>query len=361
MTEEFGPYLKHERELRGISLEEVSSSTKINVCYLNALENDNLSELPGEVFVRGYIRSYANCIGADEEEMLIAYDEVIGKPRKEKLEKFFLDKEISQQKKQKWIGFMIAGIMITGLIAGGTWLGSGSNGYLDPDQTDSPEKLVAKTVSPWVDPGISGNILNFESQKDSFFMDLGNGTGMPGIFQETSEPDKIINFNRLTGVSETLMSGIQEISSSQTPVEDNHPGGSDNLNPKTLGKGKPFKEGPKIFIQGDVKENAIKLPENGGTILPKSINIKKVETAPLVLVIRAKESSWFNLKIDNSREEDFILSTGASKKFFADDLIRVWIGNGSGTELILNGRVLNLPDSSDNVIRDLVINARLLE
>ena len=256
---------------------------------------------------------------------------------------------------------MIAGIMITGLIAGGTWLGSGSNGYLDPDQTDSPEKLVAKTVSPWVDPGISVNILNFESQKDSFFMDLGNGTGMPGIFQETSEPDKIINFNRLTGVSETLMSGIQEISSSQTPVEDNHPGGSDNLNPKTLGKGKPFKEGPKIFIQGDVKENAIKLPENGGTILPKSINIKKVETAPLVLVIRAKESSWFNLKIDNSREEDFILSAGASKKFIADDLIRVWIGNGSGTELILNGRVLNLPDSSDNVIRDLVINARLLE
>jgi len=340
MTEEFGPYLKHERELRGISLEEVSSATKINVCYLNALEHDHLSELPREVFVRGYIRSYANCIGADEEEMLMAYDEVIGKPRKEKLEKTFLDKEISQQKKQKWIGFMITGIMISGLIAGGTWFWSGSNGYLNPGQPDSPEKLVEKTGSPWVDPGVSGNILIFESQNDSFFMDLGNGTGMSGIFQETGESDKTIKINELTGVSEPLISGIQEIKARQTAVEDNKPGGSDNLNPKTFGKGKLFKEGPKIFLQGDVKENAIKLPENGGTIQPKSINIKNVETVPLVLVVRAKESSWFNLKIDNSREEDFILSAGASKRFFADDLIRVWIGNGSGTELILNGRAL---------------------
>jgi len=146
---------------------------------------------------------------------------------------------------------MVAGVMISGLIAGGTWLWSGTNGYLNPGQTDSPEKLVEKTVSPWVGPEDSGNSLKFESQKDLFFMDLENGARTPGIFQDPSEPYKIIKFNELAGVSEGLISAIQELSSSQNPVEENNPGGLANLNPKNSGKGKPLIEGANIFIQGE--------------------------------------------------------------------------------------------------------------
>ena len=68
--EDFGSYLKSERELRGVPLEEVSTNTKIHVRFLKALENNQFDDLPGEVFVKGYIRSFAKVIGFDEDEML---------------------------------------------------------------------------------------------------------------------------------------------------------------------------------------------------------------------------------------------------------------------------------------------------
>jgi cytoskeleton protein RodZ len=58
MVENFGSYLKHERELRGVSLEEISGATKIHIRFLQALEDNQFDELPGEVFIKGYIRSY---------------------------------------------------------------------------------------------------------------------------------------------------------------------------------------------------------------------------------------------------------------------------------------------------------------
>lgn len=71
MVENFGSYLKHERELRGVPLEEISGATNIHIRFLKALEENSFDELPGEVFIKGYIRSYANIIGSDVEEMLI--------------------------------------------------------------------------------------------------------------------------------------------------------------------------------------------------------------------------------------------------------------------------------------------------
>ena len=78
MVENFGSYLKHERELRGVPLEEISGATKIHIRYLQALEENKFDELPGEVFIKGYIRSYANIIGSDEEEVLNIYEESVG-------------------------------------------------------------------------------------------------------------------------------------------------------------------------------------------------------------------------------------------------------------------------------------------
>ena len=87
MVENFGLYLKHERELRGVALEEIAEATKIHIRFLEALENNDFDNMPGEVFVKGFIRSYARVIGFDPEEMVNAYDESVGKDRREELEK----------------------------------------------------------------------------------------------------------------------------------------------------------------------------------------------------------------------------------------------------------------------------------
>jgi cytoskeleton protein RodZ len=70
----FGQYLKHERETRGISLREISDSTRITIRYLEALEADRLELIPRQFFVRAIIRSYAKAVGLEEDKVLGKFD-----------------------------------------------------------------------------------------------------------------------------------------------------------------------------------------------------------------------------------------------------------------------------------------------
>jgi len=69
----FGETLKRERELRKISLREVTEATKIGLRYLEAMEGNHFDQLPGGVFNKGFIRAYAKFIGLDPETLVNVY------------------------------------------------------------------------------------------------------------------------------------------------------------------------------------------------------------------------------------------------------------------------------------------------
>ena len=69
----FGETLKRERELRKITLREVSEATKIGLRYLEAMESNQFDQLPGGVFNKGFIRAYAGFIGLETEALINAY------------------------------------------------------------------------------------------------------------------------------------------------------------------------------------------------------------------------------------------------------------------------------------------------
>ncbi|NIA08686.1 MAG: hypothetical protein GWP10_02685 [Nitrospiraceae bacterium] len=73
--ETLGEYLKRERELRHISLEEVAEGTKIGLHILKAMEADRWEELPGKIFIKGFTKSYAEFIGLVPEEVILRYPE----------------------------------------------------------------------------------------------------------------------------------------------------------------------------------------------------------------------------------------------------------------------------------------------
>ncbi|MDQ3031314.1 MAG: helix-turn-helix domain-containing protein [Myxococcota bacterium] len=66
--EKVGRWLRQERELRQISLEELAQTTRIPLKMLQHLEEDRHEQLPGEVFARGFLRSYAKAVGIPEVE-----------------------------------------------------------------------------------------------------------------------------------------------------------------------------------------------------------------------------------------------------------------------------------------------------
>jgi cytoskeletal protein RodZ len=74
----FGERLKRERDLREISIEELTKATRISQRFLEALENEDWAKLPGGLFGRAFVRTIARYLGLDEESFLAEYDAARG-------------------------------------------------------------------------------------------------------------------------------------------------------------------------------------------------------------------------------------------------------------------------------------------
>jgi len=283
MVENFGSYIKHERELRGVPLEEISRITKIHIRFLEALEDNRFDELPGEVFIKGYIRSYANIIGSDVDEMLNSYEESIGNK--------LIEKGPNSQSKltntaKKYIGFVIAGLSILALLFFTKFI------ILDKNNP------TAKIVRP------SSLILGAAPKKET----------LPKI-AENSLPHPEVSVTKKTLVVENELDTIK----------------------------------PKPELQKQKNSLVVKEGETPG-------NMEK----PLKLTIKVKNNSWFNITIDDFRGEDFILSAGEEKSYWGNEIFRLTIGNKQGTDLILNGKSLVIPESEGNIVKDIIINSELI-
>jgi cytoskeletal protein RodZ len=66
----FGPWLRRQREMREITLREISDATKISLRYLQALEDERFDLLPAMVFAKGFLRQYARYVGLDQDEVV---------------------------------------------------------------------------------------------------------------------------------------------------------------------------------------------------------------------------------------------------------------------------------------------------
>jgi cytoskeletal protein RodZ len=65
---DFGLKMRRQREERGITLRQIADATKIGLRSLEALERNDISRLPGGIFSRAFVRSYAVEVGLDPEQ-----------------------------------------------------------------------------------------------------------------------------------------------------------------------------------------------------------------------------------------------------------------------------------------------------
>ena len=291
MIENFGSYLKNERELRGVPLEEISGTTKIHIRFLQALEDNKFDELPGEVFIKGYIRSYANTIGSDVDEMLNIYEKSVGESS---------ESVPSPEPKRKISALKFLGIALTILLLPVLIL---LIKFLILDENIStPIKGISSSVP--IKASKKATASNSKNEQDSL-----NAEQKENSPQEVSNSEEALEVKKET---DTLVS-----------------------KPKTQNQ-----------------ENSSDLKEK------KALeNLEK----PLKLTIKVKNNSWFNLTIDDLREEDFILAAGEKKIYQGNEVFRLTIGNKNGTDIVLNGKNLILPESKENVVKDFVISSKLIE
>jgi transcriptional regulator with XRE-family HTH domain len=108
MLEDFADELKNARLKKGISLEEMAARTRIDIKFLEAIDNGNFGFLP-ELYVKAFIKDYAKVIDLDEEEVIRKYiDAKVGKHS---------EKDSSEKSKNSLRTLIyVSGIVIIGII-----------------------------------------------------------------------------------------------------------------------------------------------------------------------------------------------------------------------------------------------------
>ncbi|PYM51143.1 MAG: hypothetical protein DMD77_17485 [Candidatus Rokuibacteriota bacterium] len=75
-----GVYLRGLREAKGVSLDDISRSTRVGRRHLEALESDKLEDLPARVFVKGFIRAYCDTLEAPPDQAFDLFRQTAGEP-----------------------------------------------------------------------------------------------------------------------------------------------------------------------------------------------------------------------------------------------------------------------------------------
>lgn len=77
MSLTLGEKLQQARESRGTTIAEVAEQTRISPLYIEAIENNDYRTLPGGIFNKGFVKSYAKYVGLDEQEAIQDYIQLI--------------------------------------------------------------------------------------------------------------------------------------------------------------------------------------------------------------------------------------------------------------------------------------------
>ena len=115
-----GEQLRRAREARGVSLREISEQTRITMRHLEAIESDDYKQLPGGIFNKSFIKSYARHVGFDEQRALELYartarergesvDEVATTPHRSRV---YMD----DPARSPWVTFLLS-VVIVGVLA----------------------------------------------------------------------------------------------------------------------------------------------------------------------------------------------------------------------------------------------------
>jgi cytoskeletal protein RodZ len=109
----FGRYLQAIRLEKKISLEKISAQTRIGLANLLLIEQEDIEKLPAEVFVKGFLRSFADAIGANGDEAVGRYESRLNVVQKIAVSEDFIGKSPPRM----WLKLLMSLILLAVIVA----------------------------------------------------------------------------------------------------------------------------------------------------------------------------------------------------------------------------------------------------
>lgn len=291
---EIGQELRAAREKRGRTLEDVAADTRMKVSHLRAIEEGDESLLPEPVYIKSFIRKYAQAVGLPSDELANQYWETkpLPPPPVQK-------REIALP---WWIFPWVIAIALIGVVIYFIAVAPRSVPEAGPLVTPSPVP-TATPASPSVQPGAASP-------------SLPTATGAAPVSPVTPKPSPAAGAP--TAAPTAPASPRPAVSPAATPRPTPRPTPSPATSPRPT---------------------------------PTATSISVAPGADLRLRLVASEASWVRVQRDGVQVYQGTLTAGQAMTWTASDNLNVAIGNAGGVEVLLGDRSLGILGAKGEVVR----------
>jgi cytoskeleton protein RodZ len=325
----FGEKLKKEREKRKITLEEISSSTKIGTRMLQALEEDKFNQLPGGIFNKGFVRAYARSIGIDEDQTVAEYLQASGDappPSTEvareweergagghgkadaKAQRDARPESVSENPSRPLPWGLFAAILLLVALALSLW-----SRHTRDEARQSAPKAAASTTRPPSDTGAAAESTGTSSE----------GAPSGGTSAETTTGAGLAaDASKVPGRSAAVGTARPpDRTSVGTPAQ--KPAGEQAVSPSTTSI--PSSSTP-----------SSQTPASGSAI--SSTPASTPAAGEFSVVVQTREESWISMRADGKTVPSELLPAGSEREVRARREVVVKIGNAGAVDLRFNGK-----------------------
>lgn len=353
MMKELGAILREAREGQGLSLEEVHDATHISLKYLAAIENGDFSSLPGEVYRRGFLRSFAEAVGVDPQEVLARYAELLAAEEARAGAEGHRDRDPQKTGDRRdkqgdgvqawvrgaagregarpartglrlWAVIVVSVFVLAGAFEIARW--DAINGDGAPQVAQTAPQPKPETPPEREAPASSG------ASKDER---RGTGSGVPATFP-TGADSAVIPENGSVADSRINMSleQLPQQSAVQPPAAGSVKQTRVPIGPDAGSAASPSTASEAETVPASSAKSEIQTSEQGGDRL---IRVNQKGAEGLVVTAEARQRCWFEVTADGKVVFSKTLEQGQSATWRASEELRVRVGNPPGARLAVNG------------------------
>jgi len=298
----FGDRLRREREMRGVSLDDIAEATKIGTRLLRALEEEHFELLPGGIFNKGFVRAYAKYLGLNEEEAVADYLQAAGESSLDprviaEQNSSRIDRATGDSGGSRMAGFPFIPVLILLLV-------------------------IAAGVGGW-------HIYQEKMQDRRAKLDAARAAAMPPPASAISAPQ-----------SSSAGASQPEAGTAGTTTPTGHKEGTSTTEPAspTTGVKNPTKP-------GDAANSAVGLTNAQTSPAASTTHAEQ----PFEVVVRPKDRAWVSIKQDGKITVRGIIGPPDVKTIRARDEVVFWTGNAGAIELSFNGQPVPITGGPNEV------------
>jgi cytoskeletal protein RodZ len=334
--ERVGEIIRRERERRQISIEAMAKTLRLNARYIEAIEANNYDRLPGDTYIRVYLRSLSRFLSLDSEEIFQRFFEERGLTGADTLRKDSRTKiNLTAQEEKKTDTPLIAIFSAIALLVIFSFIVNRHGCHSSP---------VHKNIAAALDPGTKGDkktlerhgepaVATIDSQKKNRTEEMATA--------DTAVPDRP-RIDAVAGVTvkpassqDMKKAGIRpaEKSAFDTVKEPVH-------SPIVPSPGNTIKQHSETMDSQHVKRTITDSAGKTASLPVRTQNDTGVLTLKMTVV---GDSCWGRVISDGAKDWRNTLSSGKGMTFTARDSFNVHVGIGDAVSFTLNGIPLELP------------------